>query len=70
MIVSYFEWVQGFQAFLWAETEVTDQLFRILEHAYAGDASRQAGKISHRVAAMAIGVERVMKAKRSRGLFP
>jgi glutamate dehydrogenase (NAD(P)+) len=27
-------------------------------------------KVSHRTAAMAIGVERVLKAKKSRGLFP
>src|SRR3954451_5078747 len=32
VIVSYFEWVQGLQAFLWSESEVTDKLFRILEH--------------------------------------
>src|SRR5207253_11336111 len=31
VIVSYFEWVQGLQAFLWSESEVTDKLFRILE---------------------------------------
>ena len=34
VIVSYFEWVQGLQAFLWSETEVTDKLFRILEHSF------------------------------------
>ncbi|HEV3410048.1 MAG TPA: Glu/Leu/Phe/Val dehydrogenase, partial [Chthoniobacterales bacterium] len=32
VIVSYFEWVQGLQAFLWTESEVTDKLFRIMEH--------------------------------------
>jgi len=30
----------------------------------------KAHKISHRTAAMAIGVERVLKAKMMRGLFP
>ena len=34
VIVSYFEWVQGLQAFMWSETEVTDKLFRILEHSF------------------------------------
>ncbi len=34
VIVSYFEWVQGLQAFMWTETEVTDKLFRILEHSF------------------------------------
>jgi glutamate dehydrogenase (NAD(P)+) len=71
VIVSYFEWVQGLQAFMWSETEVTDKLFRILEHSFAHVIKRAKDhKISHRTAAMAIGVERVVKAKHSRGLFP
>jgi glutamate dehydrogenase (NAD(P)+) len=71
VIVSYFEWVQGLQAFMWTETEVTDKLFRIMEHSFAQVIQRaRRHKISHRMAAMAIGVERVLKAKRSRGLFP
>lgn len=71
VIVSYFEWVQGLQAFMWSETEVTDKLFRILEHSFAQVIRRaKAHKISHRTAAMAIGVERVMRAKHTRGLFP
>jgi glutamate dehydrogenase (NAD(P)+) len=71
VIVSYFEWVQGLQAFMWTETEVTDKLFRILEHSFAQVIRRaKAHKISHRTAAMAIGVERVMRAKKTRGLFP
>ena len=71
VIVSYFEWVQGLQAFMWSETEVTDKLFRILEHSFAQVIRRaKAHKISHRTAAMAIGVERVMRAKHARGLFP
>jgi glutamate dehydrogenase (NAD(P)+) len=71
VIVSYFEWVQGLQAFAWSETEVTDKLFRILEHSFTQVIRRaKAHKISHRTAAMAIGVERVMRAKKMRGLFP
>jgi glutamate dehydrogenase (NAD(P)+) len=51
--------------------EVTDKLFRILEHSFAQVIKRaKAHKISHRTAAMAIGVERVLKAKKMRGLFP
>jgi glutamate dehydrogenase (NAD(P)+) len=71
VIVSYFEWVQGLQSFLWSEMEVTDKLFRILEHSFTQVIRRaKEHKISHRTAAMAIGVERVLKAKTSRGLFP
>jgi glutamate dehydrogenase (NAD(P)+) len=71
VIVSYFEWVQGLQSFLWSEMEVTDKLFRILEHSFSQVIRRAKDhKISHRTAAMAIGVERVLRAKRTRGLFP
>ncbi|MBA2623699.1 MAG: Glu/Leu/Phe/Val dehydrogenase [Chthoniobacterales bacterium] len=71
VIVSYFEWVQGLQSFLWTESEVTDKLFRILEHSFVQVIKRAKDhKVSHRTAAMAIGVERVMKAKHARGLFP
>ncbi|MFN2507551.1 MAG: Glu/Leu/Phe/Val dehydrogenase [Chthoniobacterales bacterium] len=71
VIVSYFEWVQGLQSFRWSESEVTDKLFRILEHSFTQVIKRaKEHKVSHRTAAMAIGVERVMKAKRTRGLFP
>jgi glutamate dehydrogenase (NAD(P)+) len=59
------------QNFFWNETEVADRLFRILETAFAGVTKRaKAEKISHRLAALAIGVERVLAAKKSRGLFP
>src|SRR6202049_2624697 len=71
VIVSYFEWVQGLQSFLWSEMEVTDKLFRILEHSFTQVIRRaRHDKVSHRTAAMSIGVERVMKAKNVRGLFP
>lgn len=71
VIVSYFEWVQGLQQFFWTETEVMDKLFRILEQAFVAVTKRaKDAKIPHRVAAMAIGVERVLAAKKARGLFP
>jgi glutamate dehydrogenase (NAD(P)+) len=71
VIVSYFEWVQDLQNFFWSETEVTDRLFRILEGAFTNMLKRaRAQKIPHRIAAMSIGVERVLAAKQSRGLFP
>jgi glutamate dehydrogenase (NAD(P)+) len=71
VIVSYFEWVQDLQNFFWSETEVTDRLFRILEGAFTGMLKRaRTERIPHRIAAMSIGVERVVAAKQSRGLFP
>ncbi|MFL6583578.1 MAG: Glu/Leu/Phe/Val family dehydrogenase [Chthoniobacterales bacterium] len=71
VIVSYFEWVQGLQAFMWTETEVTDKLFRIMEHSFMQVIQRaKRHNIPNRTAAMATGVERVQKAKLHRGLFP
>jgi glutamate dehydrogenase (NAD(P)+) len=71
VIVSYFEWVQGLQQFFWNEKEVMDRLHRALERSYRQVLERavQDG-ISHRSAALAIGVEIVRRAKQTRGLFP
>jgi glutamate dehydrogenase (NAD(P)+) len=71
VIVSYFEWVQDLANFFWNETEVTDKLFRIMDAAFSATIKRaKAEKIPHRRAAMALAVERVLKAKQTRGLFP
>jgi glutamate dehydrogenase (NAD(P)+) len=71
VIVSYFEWVQDLQQLFWAETEVNDKLYRLLEMAFSQVTKRaQAENISNRTAAMAIGVEKVREGKRLRGLFP
>jgi glutamate dehydrogenase (NAD(P)+) len=71
VVVSYFEWVQGLQQTFWNETEVMDRLFRILESAFVNVIKRaKDAQLPHRMAAMAIGVERVLAAKKARGLFP
>jgi glutamate dehydrogenase (NAD(P)+) len=71
VIVSYFEWVQSLQSFFWNETEVADRLFRVLEQSFSAMIKRaREEKIPHRFAALATGVERVLKARQDRGLFP
>ncbi len=71
VIVSYFEWIQSLQSFFWNETEVADRLFRVLEQSFSTMMRRaKEEKIPHRLAALATGVERVMKARTDRGLFP
>ena len=71
VIVSYFEWVQDLQNFFWNETEIADRLFRILDTAFAAVMKRaRTENISYRRAALAIAIERVLKAKQTRGLFP
>ncbi|HEV8544599.1 MAG TPA: Glu/Leu/Phe/Val dehydrogenase [Verrucomicrobiae bacterium] len=71
VVVSYFEWVQDLQSFFWSESEVLDRLNRILEGAFIQilTLSRKE-KIPMRLAALSLGVKRVLEAKRLRGLYP
>lgn len=71
VVVSYFEWVQDLQQLFWEEEEVKQREYRILDRAFDAMAERaKMENISHRTAAMAIGVEKVRAAKATRGLFP
>lgn len=71
VIVSYFEWVQDLQQLFWRRAEVLDRLRDLLDDAFERVMSRvEKDNISHRVAAMAIGVDKVAQAKATRGLFP
>ncbi len=71
VVVSYFEWVQDIQNFLWTDTEVIDRLCRILEGAFSAVIRRAKERgISNRSSALSIGIERVRAAKQIRGLFP
>ncbi|CAB4244463.1 Glutamate dehydrogenase [Methylacidimicrobium sp. AP8] len=71
VVVSYFEWVQDLQSFFWSEKEIYDALFRILTDALAKILKRaEQRRVSTRMAALMIGIERVAEAKRIRGLFP
>ena len=69
--VSYFEWVQNLQRFSWTKSEVLAKLetkindaFEKLLHFCAEH------KCSHRLGALATGVDTVAKVKKNRGLFP
>jgi len=71
VVVSYFEWVQDLQQLFWEEEEVMRREYQILERAFEQMRTRaRTDTISHRTAAMAIGVEKVRAAKNTRGLFP
>jgi len=71
VVVSYFEWVQDLQQLFWEEEEVTRREYHILDRAFEQMLARaRSGNVSHRTAAMAIGVEKVRAAKNTRGLFP
>jgi glutamate dehydrogenase (NAD(P)+) len=71
VVVSYFEWVQGLQSFFWTRSEIIDRLFRTMEQSFLAVIRRaKQQKIPHRFSALAIAVERVMKARQAFGLFP
>ena len=69
--VSYFEWVQGLQSFFWSESEVNTRLRELLLKAYnkmAGAVERY--KVSPRMGAYLVAVDRVAEAARVRGIYP
>jgi glutamate dehydrogenase (NAD(P)+) len=69
--VSYFEWVQGLQAFFWDEDEVNEELRLVMERAYEDVlATSEERKVPLRTAATILGVQRVAEAHKTRGLYP
>ena len=71
VVVSYFEWVQDLQSFFWTEQEVLDKLNRILEGAFLQTLTMsRKEKIPMRLAALSLGIKRVVDAKKLRGLYP
>ncbi|MFS2224255.1 Glu/Leu/Phe/Val family dehydrogenase [Pantoea sp. B65] len=69
--VSYFEWVQDFSSFYWSESEINQRLDRIMNDALR-DVWLQAEKlnVTLRTAAYAIACERILIARKERGLYP
>ncbi|CAN5316960.1 hypothetical protein BH11PLA2_BH11PLA2_00230 [soil metagenome] len=69
--VSYFEWVQDLQQFMWSEQQVNDKLRELMLGSFrrvrnlAGER-----KVPNRTAALALGVMKVANEKLKRGLFP
>jgi glutamate dehydrogenase (NAD(P)+) len=71
VIVSYFEWVQSLQHYFWSEKEVLQKLESMLAASFREVVQlAKVRKVPNRVAAMAIGVQRVAETKELRGLFP
>ncbi len=69
--VSYFEWVQDLQAYFWTEDEVNARLRRIMEESYVNVLElAEDRKVTMRLAATILGVQRVAEAHTTRGLFP
>lgn len=69
--VSYFEWVQDTQNYMWTLEEVNARLYKIMKDAFERTVARsQRERIDMRTAALIEGIQRVAEAKLARGLFP
>lgn len=71
VVVSYFEWVQNLQAIFWDEHEVNSMLKKIMLKSFNEVYNiHEEKKVSLRMAANMLAIERVVKAKKIRGIFP
>ncbi|MBI5877405.1 MAG: Glu/Leu/Phe/Val dehydrogenase [Chloroflexi bacterium] len=71
VIVSYFEWVQGLQSFFWDENEINSRLERLMVQNFARVwKTSQEKKVSMRMGAYILAIDRVAKAGDLRGLYP
>jgi glutamate dehydrogenase (NAD(P)+) len=69
--VSYFEWVQDIQQWLWDEEQVNEKLQHLMLKAfYQVRKLARERKLSMRTAALSLGVQKVAREKRQRGLYP
>jgi glutamate dehydrogenase (NAD(P)+) len=69
--VSYFEWVQDIQQFMWSEDDVNAKLRGLMLKAFhrVRDLAKQRA-VTNRMAALSLGVLKVANEKARRGLFP
>ena len=71
VVVSYFEWVQGLQELFWMESEVNARLQAIVARAFGETWElHEQRRLSLRMAAYGIAVQRVAEASTIRGLYP
>ncbi len=69
--VSYFEWVQGTQNYMWTLDEINSRLEKIMCGAFERALARSiADDLDLRTASLVEGIKRVTEAKLIRGLFP
>jgi len=69
--VSYFEWVQDFSSFFWSEDEINVKLDKILVDALRKIWDKaEEHRTTLRTAAFAVACERILNARKLRGLYP
>ena len=71
VVVSYFEWVQNLTAFMWEEEYINENLSKIMKRAFneVWQASKD-NNVHLRMAAYMVALNRVVKTKKLRGMFP
>lgn len=71
VVVSYFEWVQNLQAIFWDEHEVYSMLKKIMIRSFdeVFELSKN-NNVTLRMAAYILALDRVVRAKKIRGIFP
>jgi len=69
--VSYFEWVQDMASFFWSESEINDRMDKIMTEAmiHVWDKASEKG-CSLRTAAYIVACERILMARKDRGIYP
>jgi glutamate dehydrogenase (NAD(P)+) len=69
--VSYFEWVQDIQQFLWSEDTVNEKLKSLMLKAFHQVRNMAVEKrLTMRTAALGLGIQKIATEKARRGLFP
>jgi len=71
VIVSYLEWVQAMERYFWEKEEVNEKLEGIMKRSFSRVLQLSSEKkVSMRMAALMIAIDRVAEAMRIRGLYP
>jgi glutamate dehydrogenase (NAD(P)+) len=71
VVVSYFEWVQNAQSFMWDENYINNNLEKVMKKAFEEVWQVHIEKgVSIRIAAYMVALSRVVNAKKLRGIFP
>ena len=68
--MSYFEWVQDLQSYLWSEAGIVGRLQHIMHRSFAEVLDiAETEHVAMRTAALIKGIRRVTDAKSARGIF-
>jgi len=71
VVVSYFEWVQNIQSLMWDEPEVNSALEKIMIRAFNEVWDKaQEKETTMRMSAYMVALDRIVKAKKIRSIFP